>query len=172
MGAITIELIAEIKKNYSLKWMGIHGISHWHRVYQNGVMLSEQSGVNPNVVSLFSIFHDSQRNNENWDKNYGKRGAELAIKLRGMIPLNDAEFDLLTTACELHTNTLGHHNVTVKACMDADRQDLGRVGKYPNHKLLCTPLAKQKKIIEEAYKRSLVHELPDQPFGLGVSSNF
>ena len=168
MSIITIELLAEIKKHYRLRWMGTHGVIHWNRVYDNGVMLSEQIGVNPNIVQLFSIFHDSQRKNEHWDRNQGKRGAELAVKLRHMIALDDAEFDLLTTACELHTSTLDHPKVTVKACMDSDRLDLGRVGKYPNPNLLCTPMAKQKEVIESAYHRSRHNnELPDQPFGLG-----
>ena len=103
MSIITIELLAELKKNYKLSWMGTNGVIHWSRVHTNGVMLSEQSGVNSDVVQLFSIFHDSQRHNEGRDKGHGKRDAELAIKLRHMIPLNDADFTLLTTACELHT---------------------------------------------------------------------
>ncbi len=166
MSNISIELLATIKKYYKLRWMGTHGVIHWSHVYDNGVMLSEQAGVNPKILQLFSIFHDSQRQNEHTDKHHGKRGADLAIKLRDMIPLNDAEFTLLTTACELHTNTLNHHNTTVQACFDSDRLDLGRVGNYPNKDLLCTPLAKQKETIEKAYKRSLVHELPKRPFGL------
>ncbi len=168
MSIISITLLATIKKHYKLRWMGTHGVMHWSRVYKNGVILSDQTGVNRNVLELFSILHDSQRHNEHTDKNHGKRGAELAIKLRQMIPLNDAEFTLLTTACELHTNTLDHHDITVQACMDADRLDIGRVNIMPNPDLLCTPMAKQKDTIEKAYYRSINnHELPDQPFGLG-----
>lgn len=166
MSIITIELLAEIKKHYKLRWMGTHGVIHWSRVYENGLKLSEQKGVNPKVVQLFSIFHDSQRYNEHKDRHHGKRGAELAIQLRDMIPLNDSDFTLLTTACELHTNTLDHHNITVKACMDADRLDLGRVNNYPNPDLLCTPMAMDREMIAWAYERSLVHELPKRPFGL------
>ncbi len=143
MGIITIELLAKIKENYRLNWHGTHGIIHWHRVYENGIKLSQQNGVNPKVVQLFSIFHDSQRQNEHTDPNHGKRGAELAIQLRDMIPLNDVDFTLLTTACELHTKYPDHHIITVQACFDSDRLDLGRVGNYPKAKLLCTPMAKQ-----------------------------
>ena len=89
MSIITIELLAEIKNHYKLRWMGTHGITHWHRVYENGVMLSEQAGVNPKVVQLFSIFHDSQRKNEHTDKYHGKRGSQLALKLRDHLPIND-----------------------------------------------------------------------------------
>lgn len=169
LGIITIELLAEIRRNYRLRWMGTHGVIHWNRVYDNGVMLSEQEGVNSRVSKLFSVFHDSQRRNEHWDRNHGKRGAELAVKLRGMIALDDAEFDLLLTACSLHTNTQNHENITIQACWDADRLDLGRVGNYPNPDLLCTPLAKQTETIEWAYHRSRSHnELPDTAFGLNT----
>ena len=55
MSIITIELLAEIKSRYRLNWMGTHGIIHWSRVYENGIKLSTQEGVNPKVVQLFSI---------------------------------------------------------------------------------------------------------------------
>ena len=167
MNIITIELLAKIKEHYRLRWMGTHGIIHWHRVYQNGIRLSTQDGVNAGVVQLFSIFHDSRRRNEHWDRKHGKRGAELAGKLREYMPLNNDEFDLLATACELHTNTLDHENITVKACFDSDRLDLGRVGIYPDPDRLCTPMAKEKSMIEWAYKRSRNEKkLPDKAFGL------
>ncbi len=165
---ITIELIAKIKAQYRLEWNGIHGVKHWNRVYENGFRLSQQGGVNSKIVQLFSIFHDSCRVNEDRDCNHGTRGAELAVKLRKMIPLNDAEFALLKTACEMHTNTLNHENITVQACFDSDRLDLGRVGHYPDSDRLCTLMAKNRKTIEWAYHRSLNdNELPDHPFGLG-----
>lgn len=170
MNIITIELLAAIRKRYKLQWTGTHGILHWQRVYENGVILSEQTGVNLKVVQLFSIFHDSQRVNEHRDNDHGRRGAILATKLREMIPLSETEFDLLTTACELHTNTLNHHNITVQACFDSDRLDLGRVGNYPDPDRLCTPLAKKDEIIKSAYHRSIyTTELPDRPFGLPIA---
>lgn len=172
MSIITIELLAEIKKHYKLRWMGTHGIIHWNRVYDNGVMLSEQAGVNPNVVQLFSVLHDCQRKNEHKDPQHGYRGSQLAIKLRAQLPINEDEFQLLTTACSLHTSAETHDNISVQACFDSDRLDLGRVGNYPNPDLLCTPMAKQKETIESAYHRSRYNnELPDQPFGLGNKEN-
>ncbi len=166
MGIISIDLLVKIKKQYRLKWHGTHGVIHWNRVFDNGIKLAEQEGVNTRVVQLFSVFHDACRRNEHWDRNHGKRGAELAVKLREYLPLNDDEFDLLVTACSLHTNTLDHEDITVQACMDSDRLDLGRVHKYPDPDRLCTPMAKEKKIIEWAYHRSINdNKLPDQPFG-------
>jgi uncharacterized protein len=167
MNIITAELLSIIKEQYRLNWDGTHGVIHWHRVYINGIKLSEQEGVNRRVLQLFSVFHDSQRRNEHWDRNHGKRGADLARELRKFCPLEDAEFDILTTACSLHTNTLNHENITVQACFDSDRLDLGRVGHYPDHERLCTPMAKKQVTIEWAYHRSINHnDLPDQPFGL------
>lgn len=169
MGIISINLLAKIKTQYRLKWYGTHGVIHWNRVFDNGIKLSKQEGVNTRVIQLFAVFHDACRRNEHWDRNHGKRGAELAVKLREYLPLNDDEFDLLVTACSLHTNTLDHKNITVQACMDSDRLDLGRVGHYPDHERLCTPMAKEKMIIEWAYHRSINdNKLPESPFGLNT----
>ena len=163
---ITADLLSMIRRGYRLNWYGTHGVIHWSRVYDNGVKLAEQDGVNIRVVQLFSIFHDSRRRNESSDKEHGRRGANLAVTLREYVPLNDADFSLLITACELHTSAVTHENMTVQACFDSDRLDLGRVGIIPDPKYLCTPLAKKQEIIEWACKRSLHHELPKQPFGM------
>jgi len=170
LNIITIELLVEIKSRYRLNWSGIHGISHWSRVYENGVKLSDQSGVNSKVVQLFSIFHDSQRRNESIDPNHGKRGSQLALELRDHLPIDNTELQLLETACSFHTSADNHHNMTVQACFDSDRLDLGRVGKYPDPALLCTPLAKEKETIEWAYHRSVSdNKRPERPFGIDAS---
>lgn len=166
MNIITLELLTKVKEQYRLSWHGIHGVIHWSRVYINGMKLAEQHGVNRNVVQLFAIFHDSQRRNEHWDRNHGNRGAQLALKLREYCQINDEEFDLLTTACCLHTSNRSHEDITVQACFDSDRLDLGRVGTMPKARYLCTPMAKSEAIISWAYERSLVHELPEKPFDL------
>jgi uncharacterized protein len=166
MTIITLELLTAIKKNYSLNWYGTHGVIHWSRVYENGMKLATQDGVNRKVVQLFSAFHDSQRRNEHWDKNHGKRGAQLALRLRDMCLVSDEEFSLLVTACSLHTTAGDHEDITVKACFDADRLDLGRVGKIPNPDYLCTPLAKTSEMLDDGYTRSLNHQLTVRPFGI------
>jgi uncharacterized protein len=172
LSIITVELLAEIKSRYKLNWFGTHGVSHWSRVYENGVQLSGQEGVNSRVVQLFSIFHDSQRKNEVIDPNHGNRGSQLALELRDHLPIDDDEFQLLVTACSFHTSADNHTNITVQACFDADRLDLGRIDNYPNPALLCTPLAKEKDTIEWAYQRSR-HEnkLPERPFGISDSGD-
>ena len=47
------EMIREILSNYSLDVMGIHGISHWGRVLENGIKLAGNTGANPKIVALF-----------------------------------------------------------------------------------------------------------------------
>jgi uncharacterized protein len=166
---ISIELLAKIKSQYRLEWFGIHGVKHWSRTYNNGMKLAGQTGVNRRVVQLFSIFHDACRWTEGRDIDHGSRGALLAKELRKYCPVNDAEFDLLTTACELHTDTLDHKDITTQACFDSDRWDLGRdgVGHYPDPERLCTPRAKQKEAINQAYKNSIhQNDLPENSFGL------
>jgi len=163
---ISLEILIQIKNHYRLDWYGTHGVIHWSRVYQNGMKLAEQEGVNRTVVQLFSVFHDAQRRNENHDENHGGRGAQLALRLKELCPLTDKEFELLVTACSLHTTSLFHDDITVQACFDADRLDLGRVGKLPNPLYLCTPMAKSASVLNWAYENSLRHVLPDSPFGL------
>ena len=171
MGVVTIELIAEIKRNYCLNWHGTHGILHWSRVYENGMKLAEQDGVNAKVVQLFSVFHDSQRKNEHVDKHHGKRGAELATKLREFCNLNNHEFKLLTVACSMHTCAMDHEDITIQSCFDSDRLDLGRVGIMPDANLLCTPMAKTPETIKWGFERSQVAEMPEYPFGLANNVN-
>jgi uncharacterized protein len=164
--AITIELLEIIRHQYRLHWLGTHGVIHWGRVYENGIKLAEQDGVNTDVVQFFSIFHDSRRRNESTDKGHGERGAQLAIEMRADVHLNDDDFSLLITACNLHTSARTHDDITVQACFDSDRLDLGRVGTVPDAEYLCTPVAKMQDTIKWGYNRSLIHELPNQPFGL------
>lgn len=166
MTIITMNLLSKIREQYSLNWLGIHGFIHWHRVWENGVLLAKQEGVNAKVVQLFSVFHDSQRLNENIDRNHGPRGAELALELRDYLPLDDDEFTLLTIACCLHTTEHTHSDITVQACFDADRLDLGRVGITPNAYFLCTQMAKSPETIECALRRSIENRLPERPFGI------
>ena len=166
MSIITIELLQKIKEHYALNWYGTHGISHWARVYENGVILSEQPGVNSKVVQLFSIFHDSQRRNENIDEYHGSRGAQLVLHLKEHITLDDNEFQLLTVACGLHTNSLSHEEPTVQVCFDSDRLDLWRIGVEPNPDFLCTPVAKLPTTIAGALDRYREWKMPDDAFGI------
>jgi uncharacterized protein len=71
-------IIEAILQDYALPWHGIHGVSHWARVLENGLRIAKQTKANIEVVQLFAIFHDARRVNENVDDGHGMRGAELA----------------------------------------------------------------------------------------------
>ncbi len=74
----------------------MHGIGHWARVLENGLRLAEAAGANPEFVSLFAIFHDSQRLNDDHDPEHGLRGAEFAALLRGVeYELKEKDFQSL-----------------------------------------------------------------------------
>jgi uncharacterized protein len=138
-----LKLLKAIKGQYVLDWQGIHGISHWARVWENGMRLAAVTGARPEVVGYFALFHDSRRFNEGNDHNHGRRGAELAAQWRGeLFDLDDESFDWLHTACGHHTDGLMEGDVSLQACWDADRLDLERVGIRPQANRLCTDAAR------------------------------
>lgn len=168
-GIISGDLVRAIKDQFQINWKGIHGLSHLSRVWENGIHLAEATGANKKVVQLFAVFHDSRRLNECCDPEHGPRGALLAESWRGKYyDLNDEEFDLLFTACSLHTMARTHVDTTIQTCFDADRLDLGRIGKTPDPKLLCTEAAKDTKTIEWATQRSISGYMPDNILGLAL----
>ena len=146
-----------LKSQFLLGDHGFHGWSHWLRVLENGRHLAPQTGANLKVVELFSVFHDSQRENEGFDPSHGQRGADFAAQMRGSwFDVSDEEMDLLYQACALHTNGLTQADVTLQTCWDADRLDLGRVGIVPRIDRLCTLAAKE--IVAKQMKMPLRNE--------------
>ncbi len=117
----------------------VHGPDHWRRVERNGCVLTARTGARIDVVRLFALFHDSRRENDGWDPDHGKRGAELATTMRGQFSdLPDEDFDLLHYACVWHTDSDRHDDPTIGTCWDADRLDLGRVGMIPDPSYMST----------------------------------
>lgn len=145
-GDMQLEPIIEaILSQYKLDPQGLHGIQHWQRVMDNGLRLAEATGADTTVITLFALFHDACRISEFKDSEHGARGAALAAKLRGKVfSCSDAQMELLVRACSRHTGgTLNDDpSTTVLACWDADRLDLGRVGKIVDVDKLCTEAAK------------------------------
>lgn len=138
-GIDTGAILGRILEGYALPLRGFHGVAHWARVLENGLAIAEASGADPRVVTLFALFHDARRVNEERDDGHGRRGGELAWSLRGtLFDLDDAAFDLLFEACRLHTDGKVDGDVTLRTCWDADRLDLGRVGVTPRASRLCT----------------------------------
>ena len=138
---------------------GIHGIKHWERVRENGLYLAKHNGADPLVVELFAYLHDCCRESECSDPEHGARAAEFAAQERGkLLVLNDDQFELLSFACEHHEKGRLSDDATVGACWDADRLDLGRVGRRPNRMYLSTTRARHESVIEWGYKRSRGHK--------------
>jgi uncharacterized protein len=143
------------KGRFVLALHGIHGVSHWERVRENGLRLANRTGANPLLVELFAFLHDCCREDDGTDYGHGERAAEFATSLRGtLIHLPDAEFTLLHQAIRDHELGMTKGDVTVITCWDADRLDLGRVDIRPEPRYLCTDVAKEQATIEWAYKRS------------------
>ena len=147
-------LIESILRRYTLPPGGTHGLPHWARVLENGRRLSRATGARPHVVELFAVFHDCQRTNEGIDDGHGRRGAGFAWELRGAdYELGEEDFRLLIKACDLHTEGYIDGDITLQACWDADRLDLGRVGITPRPEKLCTVAAKDPRFLKWAVAR-------------------
>jgi uncharacterized protein len=155
-------LIEVVLNEYVLPPFGIHGISHWARVMENGLRIAEHTGANRTIVRLFALLHDSRRINESIDPGHGNRGAEFAKSIWGEhFQLPKDEFDLLHYACVHHTDGMTDGDVTVQTCWDADRLDLGRCQIWPKAQFLCTEAAKDTEIIAWANARSKRAVTPD-----------
>ena len=140
---ISQEFFEHLVDNHMLGHSGYHGKDHWLRVLRNGRDLAALTGANLKVVELFAVIHDSQRENEDYDPDHGRRAAAYARTLQGVwFNLSETELDLLCEACSYHSDGLIVANLTVQVCWDADRLDLGRVGIRPDPRYLCTEAAK------------------------------
>ncbi len=140
---IKLEIIALLKKQSPFFTSSVHGINHWRTVERNGHYLADFNHADKKVISYFAYFHDCMRENEHSDPEHGLRGALFAYSLRKQIDLDDIQFKQLTDACKGHTYGTRPECVTINTCWDADRLDLGRVGKAPNSKFLHSAEAKR-----------------------------
>lgn len=147
-------LIAAILEQYRLPHRGVHGVTHWARVYENGARIADENGADGDVIALFAIFHDACRVNDSHDEGHGRRGAELAMQMRTAIPLSDPQFDLFQDACRWHTDGNILADLTIQTCWDADRLDLPRVGIPISKPRLCTPQARRDECILWATERA------------------
>jgi uncharacterized protein len=153
---IVNSLIPSLRRQFKLEWRGIHGVSHWARVRQNGLYLGKITGANTAVVELFAFLHDSCRLNDGYDPDHGARAAVFAQSLHGSaFTLSEQDLEVLVEACLGHTHSRTSDNVTLQTCWDADRLDLGRVGIRPLAERLCTDAARDPVLIEWAYQRSV-----------------
>ncbi len=149
------EVVRAAKGRFVLDLHGIHGVPHWQRVRENGLRVARHSGAKGLLVELLAFLHDCCREDDRSDPGHGERAAEFSESLRGTIlHLGDEDFALLHEAIRDHELGRVRGDVTVVTCWDADRLDLGRVGKRPSPRFLGTEYARRKDTIEWASRRS------------------
>lgn len=162
MAILSAWIMEAILETYVLPPFGLHGVSHWARVFENGMRLVELTDAKPDVVALFAVFHDSRRINEGFDHGHGRRSADYAASQRGrLFEISDEDFQDLYYACAHHTDGMLEGSTTVQACWDADRLDLARAGIIPDKRHLCTKAAQDSGIIAWAIRRSKARVVPD-----------
>jgi uncharacterized protein len=124
-------------------------------VRENGLELAISTGADAELVELFAVLHDSQRQNDGGDSDHGPRAAELAMILEGeFYRVGRERLKLLCEACRDHSEGYLEADITIQTCWDADRLDLGRIGIEPDPHQLCTVAAQDPEIIEGALRRS------------------
>ena len=137
-------LIQRVSETFRLDINGIHGLPHWRRVRENGLLLANETGADVHVVELFAYLHDSCRKNDGDDPEHGHRAARMAHKLRGkFFDATDLQMEMLAYACMFHADGYTSLDPTIGTCWDADRLDLFRVYMEPSERFLSTTAAKQ-----------------------------
>ena len=137
-----------VLKDTTVEYISIHGPKHWTRVERNGLYIAQKTGANKTIVQLFAVFHDCMRWNDDIDPGHGRRGAEYASQIKNeLINIPQDDFDKFYYACEWHTDKTDTDDVTIAACWDADRLDIGRVG------FILNPLFMNSKPAQEIAKR-------------------
>ena len=149
-------LIRTVCDNFKLDINGLHGIYHWRRVEQNGKILHKLlPETDLTVITLFAYIHDSQRICEDDDDLHGPRASEWAIEnLCSLVSISNTQLEELVEACYGHTSELFSENLTIQACWDADRLDIGRCKHYIDRSYLGTPVAKIDNVLFGSLLRS------------------
>lgn len=151
--------LAVVKPSFRLNFQdGIHGIPHWSRVWYHGRRIAQSLDVNPAILAWFAFLHDSQRLNDHLDPLHGHRAADFAVMLRRdstIVELCSTEFEQLCEAMRLHSDGHVEGEASIRACWDADRLDLARVGIEPDISRLCTPYAQKRKIVSQASRMAV-----------------
>ena len=141
---ITPDLMRFIYEQYRLHWEGVHGYEHWVRVRERGLVLAQETGACPTIVSLFAFLHDCARWDDFHDVDHGPRAAALVPGLNGQyFDLSAEQEAILVEAIAGHTVRQWHDDPTIATCWDADRLDLIRLGIRPKPECLSTEAAKR-----------------------------
>ena len=154
-------LLRIVMDRHLLSLGGVHGVTHWARVLENGRRLAPSTGADLAVVELFSFLHDSCRESDWHDPEHGPRAAQLVGTLRDRLALDEGRFALLVEACACHTHGPRRGaDVTVLTCLDADRLDIPRVGMRVKPELLFTDAGRDHDMIQWASGRAVRRDVP------------
>ena len=128
---------------FALGSHSVHGPSHWARVEKNGLELASETGADTTVVRLFAMLHDTCRLNDDTDLGHGPRAADMLGTMVGILfNIDPDRLALLEQAIRHHTDGVTSPDPTIGTCWDADRLDLGRVGKNPEARFMSTEAGK------------------------------
>lgn len=141
-----LTLAASIEAKQSGATSYYHGPNHWRRVAVAGLALAATSpAADTELILLFALLHDSQRENEGEDPLHPARAAAFALTLP--LGLSPERLSTLVEAIRGHTDGLTHTDPTIAVCWDADRLNLWRVGITPSPRFLSTPVARERERI-------------------------
>lgn len=133
-------ILQTIRQQFQLDWWGHHGVRHWARVRRNGRVIAQHvPGIDLAIVDLFAVLHDARRLDELEDPGHGWRAMAHLRKLHSetRLGLTPEQFHTLLIAIERHSDPRATpYNVTMAACWNADRLDLGRVGITPDKRYM------------------------------------
>lgn len=133
----------EVSKQKRSASSPIHGLTHWRRVFENGLIIATDTGANIELVELFALFHDSCRQDDGDDPKHGRRAAAWVASMRADFPdLSEDLFRFLLDALRDHTHVKKTDNIHIAACWDADRLDLGRVYIKPEEEYMNTEIGR------------------------------
>lgn len=119
----------------------LHGLDHWFRVWKNAQILAKHTpNVDMEVVAIYALFHDSMRNDDDYDPQHGFRGWLLWQYLdeASGVLLTEQQYHQLSTACAEHSDGTRSLDPTIGVCWDADRLDLHRKGIWPDIRFMST----------------------------------
>ena len=149
-------LIDVVIENFALDHRGIHGVSHWARVMLNGEMLHRHHPeIDLHVVKLFGVLHDCKRVCDSGDHDHGIRAADWLVTQNNILfKTTPIQLSHLVRACRGHTLEKFTDDITVQACWDSDRLDIGRCKEIVDTSFLGTPAAKLDEVVAHAIARS------------------
>ena len=121
------DIISKILQDTTVRWRTVHGKDHWDRVADYGRFIARHERLNERLLVLFAYFHDCKRHSEGSDPEHGPRAADYVQTFTAEdLGLSEEDRQRLIVACRHHTYECDANDVSIRACWDCDRLDIGR----------------------------------------------